>query len=370
MVGSGHVLIAGASGVIGRAAAECFAARGWTVTALSRRNPGLGAKVRYHPVNLLDATACAAVPHLETVTHLVYAAVFEEDDLVSGWRSERQMEINLTMLRNVVGPLTTGGNMRHVSLFQGTKAYGVHIRPFPVPARESWPRHQHRNFYWLQEDFIRKAGGVSNFAWTIWRPQVVFGDVCGAAMNALPVLGALAAMEAAAGRDFGYPGGPDYVLEAVDARLIANALYWAAMSPSARDEIFNITNGDVFVWRNVWPTLAKAFGLRAGDERPQRLSQTMPKRAGEWAAIARRFGLACRGLGELMGRSHHYADFVMATAATRAPPPVIVSTLKLREAGFSDCIDTETMFTELIQRLQERRILPDRQQMNELRRMS
>jgi|SRR6056297_2158424 len=363
-----HVLIAGASGVIGRAAVERFAAAGWKITALSRRDPALECRYAHLPLDLTDATACAtAVAGLAPVTHLVYAAVYEEPDLVSGWRSEAQMETNRAMLENLVAPLSATGHLTHVSAFQGTKAYGVHIRPFPVPARESWPRHDHANFYWLQEDLLRGAARDAGFGVTIWRPQVVFGDAIGAVMNVLPVIGAFAALEAAEGRPLCWPGGPDYVLEAVDARLIADALLWAAEAENARNETFNITNGDVYTWRNVWSAIAGALGTIPGPEAPQRLAETLPPRADAWRSLAQSQGLACDDLGALMGRSHHYADFTFATGARRPPAPVIVSTIKLRQAGFGGCVDTEEMFRSLIARLQDRMILPSRERIQSLR---
>ncbi|MET4129759.1 NAD-dependent epimerase/dehydratase family protein [Roseovarius sp. MBR-6] len=362
-----HVLIAGASGVIGRAAVTRFANAGWKVSALSRRDPALECPYEHLPIDLTDATACAvALAGLSPVTHLVYAAVYEEPDLVSGWRSDTQMKINRAMMENVVAPLAATGHLTHVSAFQGTKAYGVHIRPFPVPARESWPRHDHANFYWLQEDLLRDAARKAGFDFTIWRPQVVFGDAIGAVMNVLPVIGAFAALEAAEGRQFSWPGGPDYVLEAVDARLIADALLWATSAATARNETFNITNGDVYTWRNVWPVIAEALGAAPGPEVPQRLVDTMPPRAKAWQSLAQAEGLACQDLGALMGRSHHYADFTFATGAKRPPAPVIVSTIKLRQAGFGGCVDTEDMFRSLITQLQERKVLPPSERVKSL----
>lgn len=38
---------------------------------------------------------------------------------------------------------------------QGTKAYGVHVEPMKLPGKEREPRHQHENFYWMQEDYLR-----------------------------------------------------------------------------------------------------------------------------------------------------------------------------------------------------------------------
>jgi hypothetical protein len=48
----------------------------------------------------------------------------------------------------------------------------------------------------------------------------------------------------------------------------------------------------------------------------------------------------------------------MATGATRPPQPALVSTIKLRQAGFSGCVDTEQMFRELLASLAEKSIVP------------
>ena len=47
--------------------------------------------------------------------------------------------------------------LQHVSLLQGTKAYGAHVHPIPVPARERCAARRHANFYWLQEDLLRET---------------------------------------------------------------------------------------------------------------------------------------------------------------------------------------------------------------------
>src|SRR5262249_46839722 len=78
-------------------------------------------------------------------------------------------------------------SLRHVTLLQGTKAYGSHLHPICIPARERTPRDPHDNFYWLQEDFLTEQAAEHDFAWTILRPQSVFGGACGVAMNIVPV---------------------------------------------------------------------------------------------------------------------------------------------------------------------------------------
>ena len=50
------------------------------------------------------------------------------------------MDTNLQMLQNLLEPLLASAKgLKHVSLLQGTKAYGVHLHPIPIPARERFP---------------------------------------------------------------------------------------------------------------------------------------------------------------------------------------------------------------------------------------
>jgi nucleoside-diphosphate-sugar epimerase len=356
-----RVLVAGASGVVGQPAVAAFAKAGWDVVAVSRRAPDLppAPNWRHVPLDLLDAEACRNVAReIGGVTHVVYAALYEKPGLVEGWRDEEQMATNLAMLRHLLMPLREAGSLSHLSLLQGTKAYGVHIRPFAPPAKESWPRHPHRNFYWLQEDWVRQELAPRGIGFTIFRPQVIFGDATGVAMNILPVLAAYGALCREQGRAFAYPGGPDYLLEAVDARLLADALLWAAAAPSARNETFNITNGDVFCWRHVWPAIADALGLEPGPDAPLKLGEWLPQQEASWQRIVAQHDLRPGTLAALLGESHHYADFTMATGASRPPQPALVSTIKLRQAGFGACIDTEQMFCDLLGSLASKRVVP------------
>lgn len=361
------VLIVGASGVIGQAAVEQFASDGYRVLAVSRRPPYVppGMACEYISLDLLDATACqAAAPQFAEVTHLVYAALFEKPGLVAGWNEPDQMDTNLAMLRNLMEPLLASAqDLRHVSAFQGTKAYGAHLHPLSVPARESAPRDPHANFYWLQEDYLRAQRLGAAWTLTIWRPQIVFGLATGVAMNIIPVLGIYAAICRELGLPFVYPGRAGGVGEAVDTGLIASALAWAATAPQACDETFNITNGDVFEWIGVWPAIARAVGLEPAYGAPFSLAEFLLGHADTWDTIVRRHGLQPRSLSTLLGESHHYADLLFGVMA---PPealraPILVSTIKLRRAGFADCCDTEEMFERLLGQLADRQIIPPKQ---------
>ena len=359
---SDHILIAGATGVVGYAAMKHFAERGdCRVTAISRRRPLETFGARFQSLDLTDARACRALSEeLTDVTHLVYAALYEKPGLYTGWLEADQIETNRRMLENLFEPLEGAARgLRHVTLLQGTKAYGAHVRPIPLPARED--RDEARdvpNFYWEQEDYLRHLQLDKDWHFTILRPQIIFGISIGAAMTLIPAIGVYAALRRERGEALAYPGGVGPIIEAVDADLLARAIDWAGNASEARGQAFNVSNGDVFSWQNVWPAIADALGMEAGGHEPERLGETMPGRAAEWDSIRKKYDLRSPGLMDFVGESFHYADFTMAHGAEGGIPPAIVSTVKLRRAGFHEAMDTESMFRKWFDLLREKRLLP------------
>lgn len=351
---TGSVLVAGASGLVGTACVERFLDDGWDVTAVSRRRPEVDRPFRHLPLDLQKPIT----DELPGVTHLVFTAVYEKPGLIRGWTDPEQMSTNLAMLANLLDPLAARGTLEHVTLLQGTKAYGVHLHPIRIPARERHPRDDHANFYWLQEDHLVERAATAGFRYTIMRPQVVIGPNVGVVMNLPPVLGAYAAIRRAEGLPFGFPGGASYPLQAVDTRLVADAIAWAASHEGAHGQHYNLTNGEVFEWRDLWPALADALGADAGPDEPVRLAEYLPARAAVWDDIVAQHGLRPIALPDLLGESHHYADFCLAHGATRPPPPAFVSTVKIKKDGFGGVCDTEESFVHWLRVLQDRKVLP------------
>src|SRR5205085_9088823 len=188
--------------------------------------------------------------------------------------------------------------LEHVSLLHGTKAYGMHHpsigrQGVKNPLREREPRREHPNFYFVQEDYLREQQGRGAWGMTVFRPTVIYGDAAGNNMNPIPAIGAYAALLREEGRPLDFPGreGAPVLREAVDAELVAHALAWAATSPAARDGTFNLTNGDVFLWENVWPAIAETLGMTVGERRPLSLTEELPQRDAQWAARVHRSAL-------------------------------------------------------------------------------
>lgn len=356
-----QVLIAGASGLVGRGAIRAFAGD-CEVIAVSRRAPeGVGA-VRHVPVDLFDAAACEAVfSRMSGVTHLVFTALYEkENGLLASWLDPQQIEGNAAMLRNLFEPLSRAARgLKHVTLLQGTKAYGAHVRQIPVPAREDRDELKTQpNFYWNQEDYLRGRQRGGDWTFSILRPQVIFGDALGAAMNPVAAFGLYGALLREQGEPLHFPGGVANVFEGVDADLVGRAIRWAGESPAARNQAFNVTNGDVMTWRGVWPAIADALGMAPGEDRPVRLSGMVPPLAPAWDAIRRKYALDAPDLAAFAGQSLDYVDLLMA--GDRVRMPALVSTVKLRQAGFTETLDSETMLRAAIAALQARKLLPPR----------
>ncbi len=357
------LLIAGASGVIGAGAVEHFARLpGWDVIALSRRAPVVARDCGFThvSVDLTDAAACAnAVAALPPVSHLIYAAVAEAPGLVDGWRDPDVMALNGAMFENLLHPLATSGNLQHVSLLQGAKAYGAHVHRVTTPLREDAPRDPHPNFYWLHEDALRASAAEAGFAFTIWRPQVLIGTAPGAAMNPVLPIAAYAAICRERSLPFALPGNSAAIWELVDTGLLAEAMAWAAINPAAHGQTFNITNGDAFVLRDVWNALAQRMGLEPNGTPPPDFASFFAEEASQhaWAALAARHDLIEPSLSAFLGQSHHYLD-LLSSPRVAERPPVLLSTIKLRQAGFGACRDSFDALIVQLRHMVELRLLP------------
>ena len=85
-------------------------------------------------------------------------------------------------------------------------------------------------------------------------------------MNMGTTLAVYASICKETGRSFQWPGSEaqwNGLSDVTDARVIAKQLAWAATTEAARNEAFNIVNGDYFRWSWLWPRLAGWFGIEA-----------------------------------------------------------------------------------------------------------
>jgi nucleoside-diphosphate-sugar epimerase len=353
------VLIVGARGVVGRAALDHLTTLpDCAVIGISRRPPAFATPAAFVAMDLRDPASCrTALAATPGITHVVYAALHEQASVVAGWTESDHVRVNLEMLTNLLDALDAEApGLRHVTVMHGGKAYGIHLGPpRRMPSKESDLRAMPPNFYYDQEDRIRERQAGKDWSWTILRPPNVAGLSVGSPMNTILAVGVYAAISRELGLPLRFPGGEGHLIQACDATLLARAIAWCGEAPTARNEIFNVNNGDVFMWEHLWPRFAEVFGMPHEPPHAFSLARTMNDKGPVWDTIVARYGLQPYRLTELVP-AWDFPDFSLRYAT--APYPNFMSTIKIRQAGFGDCLDTEAMFVSLLRRFQQAKILP------------
>ncbi|TWT15594.1 SDR family oxidoreductase [Reyranella sp. CPCC 100927] len=344
-------LVVGANGVIGRNLVGHLAALGdWTVIGLSRRGGESTERIRHVSVDLLDRDDCRRkLGDLAEVTHIFYTAYQDRPT----WAE--LVPPNLAMLVNVLDamePVARG--LLHVSLMQGYKVYGGHLGPFKTPARETDAYFMPPEFMHDQQRALEARQKGKAWSWTAIRPAVVCGFALGNPLNLAMVIAVYGAMSKELGLPLRFPGKPgayDKLLEMTDAGLLARATVWAATDPRCANQAFNINNGDLFRWSEMWPKIAGSFGLDVAPPLPLSLDTVMADKEPVWNAMVARHGLQRLAYQDVS--SWRFGDFVFSWDYD-----MFADGSKARRFGFHDYVDTEAMFLGIFDDFRRRRIIP------------
>ena len=349
-------LVVGVSGIVGNNLARHLAGHDWQVTGLARRPPDDIAGVQPCAADLLDPASLRAALDGLRPSHVFLATWLRQAT------EAENIRVNSGMVRNLLDALRPDGGVRHVALVTGLKhylgpfeAYGKGTLP-ATPFREEQPRLDVENFYYAQEDEVFAAAARDGFGWSVHRPHTIVGYAIGNAMNMGVTLAAYATICRETGRPFLFPGSAmqwNGLTDMTDARQLARHLEWAATTDAARNQAFNVVNGDVFRWSWMWARLAEWFGLEPapypGEATP--LDRQLADAAPIWSDIAGRYGLAEPDLGRLASAWHTDADL-------GRPIEVVTDMSKSRRFGFLDYQPTDDSFFDLFAQLRTARIIP------------
>ncbi len=344
-------MILGALGVTGRGLLHWLEEHtDWDIVGVARRKPDFETRAEFVSVDLLDRDAAfSALSGLTDATHIFFCGFIQ----MPTWTEHDAP--NLALLANGVEAIEKASPaLRHVHLIEGTKYYGAQLGRFRTPAKEDDPPHMLPNFYHTQEQWLRKHRVGKQWSWSALRPQTVCGFSLGSPMNLINAIAVYATISRELGLPLRFPGTEAAyraIYQVTDADLLAKCMHWCATADGAQDDVFNITNTDFFRWENVWPRFAKAFDMELGPVQTISLAQFMPDKADLWADIQKRDGLEPYPYDQLV--SWPFADYCFTRDYD-----VMTDTLKIRRAGFHDCLDTEQMFLDLFDTLRERRIIP------------
>jgi nucleoside-diphosphate-sugar epimerase len=205
-----------------------------------------------------------------------------------------------------------------------------------------------------QQAFLEASQRGKSWTWSALRPSVVCGVAVGIPMNLAMVIAVYATISKHLGVPFRFPGAPGAygkLIEMTDAGLLARAMVWAATEPTAANQAFNINNGDLFRWEEMWPKLADYFGIPAAPGVPISLASVMADKQDVWNAI-----VAEHQLEPIPYRD--VSSWAFGDAVFSWDYDLIADGSKARRYGFHDYIDTEQMFTSIFDDMRSRRIIP------------
>jgi nucleoside-diphosphate-sugar epimerase len=333
-------LVVGASGIVGLNLASLLAATGdWDVYGLSRKAVPRE-NVRPVAADLQNAESVNTALKDIAPTHVYLATWLRQPT------EAENIQVNGAMVRNLLEATSRSRSVQHVALVTGLKhylgpfeAYGKGTLP-PTPFREEQPRLDVENFYYAQEDELFAAAQRDGFGWSVHRPHTIIGYAVGNAMNMGVTLAVYATICRETGRPFQFPG---------------SAVQWNSLTdtPIARDQAFNIVNGDVFRWSWMWGKLAGFFGLEPAPftDKGFPLETQLADAAPIWKEIAEKYGLAEPDLNVLVSPWHTDADL-------GRPIEVITDMSKSRRLGFLEYEPTDESFFRLFERLRKEKLIP------------
>ena len=266
-------LVTGATGMIGRAIVKALGddPKTWTtVYALSRSQ-----KLKW-PSNVtasqldLQADAKEMAKELSDIKpeYIFFTAYLAQDT------EEAATKVNSAMLENFLDALKLTGaskSVKRIILTTGAKQYGLHLGVPKQPMEETdpWLSDSDRppNFYYAQQKILAEKGKEQGWDWVVTYPNDVIGVAKGNFMNLVTSIGLYCAITKEMGQELVWPGSPDFYTKFdcfSSSALHAQFNLWAAFEKTdqVKNQAFNIHNGEAESWQNLWPKLAKKFGVK------------------------------------------------------------------------------------------------------------
>ncbi|KAM1507242.1 hypothetical protein PS1_016883 [Malus domestica] len=361
-------LVIGVTGIVGNSLAEILPLSDtpggpWKVYGVARRpRPNWSAD---HPIEYVQCDvsdpedAKTKLSPLTDVTHIFYVTWANRSTEVEN------CDVNGNMLRNVLeSVIPNAPNLRHICLQTGGKHYlgpfesFGKIQPHDPPFTEDLPRLDTPNFYYTQEDLLfAEVEKKEDLTWSVHRPDMIFGFSPYSMMNIVGTLCVYAAICKHEGLPLRFPGSKaawNSYSVASDADLIAEHHIWAAVDPYAKNEAFNINNGDVFKWKHFWKVLAEQFGIEEygideGGGR-LRLAERMKGKEGVWEEIVRENELKETKLEEV--GVWWFVDVVLGGEG------LFSSMNKSKEHGFVGFRNSRNSFVTWIDKMKSFKIVP------------
>jgi nucleoside-diphosphate-sugar epimerase len=327
------------------------------VYGLSRKPEGLAHGVTHVAADLMNTESVKkAVAGLKP-THVYFTTWSRQAN------EEENIKVNAGAVRSLLNAVAPARSVVHVALVTGLKHY---LGPFDaylragtlplMPVREEQPRLNIPNFYYAQEDEVYAAAARDGFTWSVHRPHTIIGKAIGNAMNMGSTLVAYASICKETGRKFKFPGSAaqwNGLSDMTDSRILGKQLVWASTHDIAKNNAYNIVNGDIFRWNWMWPRIANWFGVEwegfTGEVTP--LETQMADDASVWKRIVEKHGLVEPDLARVASPWHTDLDL-------SRPIEVMTDMAASRKLGFLAFQNTEDAFFDLFATLRLDKVIP------------
>ncbi|KAG4444237.1 hypothetical protein IFR05_000334 [Cadophora sp. M221] len=310
-------------------------------------------------------------PKMQTcgdVTHAYFSSYVHKDDFAELNKANEDLFQNFLDSLIQVAP-----KLENCTLQTGGKHYNVHLGPVESPARESMPRVEGPigNFYFRQEDCLFSRQNGQRWSWNVIRPEAIIGYTSKPnGMNSALTYALYLMVCKEIGTEAVMPTNQAYFEgydDVSDSRLIADLTIYASTHSNCSNQAFNITNGDYFSWRYMWPRLADYFGARAAsaqrfkNSRPKEGSVELEVSLAEWSKDKRQvWDRVCDKAGVPEAKktwdagTWQYQDWVFGRTWSAT-----LSISKAREFGWTGYIDSYKSFTEAFEKFKELKQIPD-----------
>ncbi|KAF9887794.1 hypothetical protein FE257_009600 [Aspergillus nanangensis] len=246
------------------------------IYSFSRSNPGYQDPKIQHVTLDLQGSAKEMARTLQGVSaeYVYFCAYLVPNDPAELSR------VNAELLSNFIEALELTGAIRNIKRFIltcGFKQYGVHIGQAKQPLLETDPLLENQAggvswppiFYYDQQRILAQAAQKGAWEWVATLPEDVLGYARGNFMNEATSIGLYCAVsKVLPGSELPFPGSKANYFTFncwTSANLHAQFCLWAAVTPGAGNQIFNVMNGDTESFQNLWPRLAARFGCRIPD---------------------------------------------------------------------------------------------------------
>ena len=343
-------LVIGGLGVTGRyIISELISQKIWDVVGISRSKPSVNSSVSFLSVDINDQNqSLEALSKIEGITHVFYTARDDKGDL------SQQAIKNRKMLSNVISGLQhSSSSIEHIHLMHGMKAYGNFLGPFKTPALETDPRVPINLSYYAQEDVLIRLQENVSWSWSTLRPGAVLGVTLGYSGNLISIIGFYASICKYMGWPLWYPGteaGFNALRQTCNAELLAKAAVWVSTNKNCVNQSFNVHNGDLFRWRDLWPQIADFFKIKNAGPLNLRLNDLMKDKDLIWKEIAKKNDLCFDDINKLV--SWDYSNVFHNSWDSFA------DSNKIKSTGFKEYANSTESIFKYLRQLQLEKIIP------------